>query len=273
MQALIKRFVDTCTPSVGLLYREFREKRRLSRPSLLTPLGVILAADKSIQRGEFEQDELQLFLDLLTKSSVCIDIGAHIGLYSCLAATRGKYAIAVEPLASNLTLLYRNLLANGLYDVEVYPVGLASKPGLRRLFGGGTGASFIAGWAATPERWSRMVPVTTLDVILGARFTGAQLVIKMDVEGFELEVLRGAQQALSMDPRPKWLVEICLNQLHCQRNKEFEEIFEVFWRNGYVAKTATTTPQLISREDVERWLHLRAVDFGSHNYLFVSPRD
>jgi len=233
-----------------------------------------LAADESIQRGEFEQDELQLFLEILAGSSVCVDVGAHIGLYSCLAAKRGKHAVAVEPLGSNLSLLYRNLVTNGFLDVEVYPVGLASKPGLRRLFGGGTGASFVAGWAATPERWSRTVPVTTLDIILGDRFTGIQLIIKVDVEGFELEVLRGAQQTLGMAPKPRWLVEICLGEYHpTGRNREFEEVFEVFWRNGYVARTADPTRRPISREDVKRWLHMGFVDFGSQNYLFVPSND
>jgi FkbM family methyltransferase len=102
--------------------------------------------------GAFETNEIAVFLKHLQNASVCFDIGANIGLYSCLAASQGKQVIAVEPSRSNLDLLYANLGCNGLLDVEVFPLGLSSKGGIKHLFGGGTGASFVSGWAGASEK-------------------------------------------------------------------------------------------------------------------------
>ena len=274
MRTLIKGVVDTLAPHLGRLYRQLRDERRQSQPSRPTAFGISLAGDASLKSGDFEKEELELFVELMTISAVCVDVGAHIGLYSCVAAKYGKHVVAVEPLQSNLSLLYRNLVTNGFLDVEVYPVGLASKAGLRQLFGGGTGASLIEGWAGTAKEWRRMVPITLLDTIAGMRFMGSQLIIKMDVEGSELEVLKGAQRTLAINPKPYWLVEIMLSENHpAGRNTSFQEIFEIFWGNGYEARTANLTRRLIARDDVTRWLRTGLVDFGSHNYLFVHSGD
>jgi FkbM family methyltransferase len=271
MVSFVKTFIDCRLPSVGRLYRQVREERRQGRRAAQTPFGFTLAGTVAMERGEFEQEEITLFQELLTSSRACVDIGANIGLYACLAASRNKHVVAVEPLSTNLSLLCRNLFSNGFLDVEVYPVGLSSRPGLKRLYGGGTGASFVAGWAKTPEAWSRIVPVTTLDVVLGDRFNGTQLVIKIDVEGFELEVLNGAGRTLTMSPPPYWLVEICFSEHYATGvNQHFLETFEIFWQHKYEARCADSGRRVIARDDVARWVQNGRVDFGSHNYVFCT---
>jgi FkbM family methyltransferase len=219
--------------------------------------------------GQFEIQETAVFLDQLTHCSTCIDVGANIGLYSCLAANLGKHVIAVEPLDSNLALLYRNLGSNDFVDVEIFPVALADCPGIRMLYGEGTGASLIPGWANTSTRWAKSIPISTLDIIVGQRFEGERILIKVDVEGLEEEVLRGASYVLARTPRPVWLVEICLDE-HFPNglNQRFSGTFELFWKHGYRAATADTEGRTVSPNDVQRWSRQRHVDFGSHNYLF-----
>jgi FkbM family methyltransferase len=46
----------------------------------------------------------------------------------------------------------------------------------------------------------------TLDDIVRGRFSGEQIAIKVDVEGYEAEVLRGAAAVLAMIPKPSWIV-------------------------------------------------------------------
>jgi FkbM family methyltransferase len=237
---------------------------------VMTPFGFELAGSDLMATGNFEKEEIDCFLQYIPAAAACIDVGANVGLYSCLAASRGKHVVAVEPLVSNLRVLLQNLFRNGFVNAEVYPLGLASAPGIARLYGGGTGASFLPGWAATPENWNRIVPLTTLDILTGARFDGRPLFIKVDVEGFELEVLKGSKRILAMDPKPIWMVEICLNE-HFRNglNDHFYETFELFWRHGYQSRVAVLQQRVVQPEDVARWMARGSVDFGSHNYLFV----
>jgi hypothetical protein len=127
----------------------------------------------------------------------------------------------------------------------------------------------LPGWAGTSEKSYKVVPVTTLDVIVNTRFDGLPILIKLDVEGFEIEVLKGGQRTLSLNPRPTWLVEIVLNEhFPGGLNNRYYETFEAFWRHGYHATTADEEQRPVNPDDVSRWTKQRSADFGSHNYLF-----
>jgi FkbM family methyltransferase len=270
IRSAAKRAVDSWMPSVGRAYRSLREERAALAPAVLTPFGFKLAGNTSMASGIFEKKEIDLFLKHLQRASTCIDIGANIGLYTCLAASHGKHVVAIEPMPSNLKFLYRNLVRNGFTDVEVFPLALSSSAGILRIFGDGTAASLLQGWAGAPEKSCKIVPVTTLDVIVNTRFDGLPLLIKLDVEGFETEVLKGGQRTMSLDPRPTWLVEIVLNEhFPGGLNDRFYETFEVFWRHGYHATTADDEQRPVQPDHVSRWVKQGSVDFGSHNYLFL----
>jgi FkbM family methyltransferase len=265
-----RNIVDSWLPEVGHTLRQLRDRRAATAPFVDTPYGFRLAGNRSMAEGDFEREEIDVFLKYLGKASICIDIGANIGLYTCLAASQGKKAIAVEPLNLNLQVLYRNLVENSLLDVEVFPFGLSGKPGVKCLYGNNTGASFVPGWAGAPSKWYEVVPVNTLDLIVNTRFESQPLLIKMDVEGFEYEVLSGAARALSMSPRPIWLVEINFGEnFPGGRNENFQKTFDLFWQRGYEARTANHEERVILPADVERWVKQGRVDFGSHNFLFV----
>ena len=269
IRSVAKRAVDSWMPSVGQAYRSLRDERAALAPGLATPFGFKLAGNTSMASGIFEKKEIDLFLKHLQRASTCIDIGANIGLYTCLAASHGKHVVAIEPMLSNLRFLYRNLVRNDFADVEVFPLALSSCGGVLRIFGDGTAASLLQGWAGASEKSYKIVPVTTLDVIVNTRFDGLPLLIKLDVEGFETEVLKGGQRTLSLDPRPTWLVEIVLNEhFPGGLNDRFYETFEVFWRHGYHATTADDEQRPVQPDHVSRWVKQGSVDFGSYNYLF-----
>jgi FkbM family methyltransferase len=265
-----RRIVDAWLPELGHAYRHLRDKRAAAAPLVDTPFGFKLTGNRLMADGKFEREEIDIFLKYLAKASVCIDIGANIGLYTCLAAARHKKVIVIEPLYLNLEVLYRNLVGNSLLDVEVFPIGLSTSAGIKRLYGNNTGASFLPGWAGAPDKWYEVVPVNTLDLIVNTRFDGQPLLIKIDVEGFEYDVLEGATHTLGLSPRPAWLVEVDLGgNFPGGRNDNFHRTFELFWQRGYEARTANREELLIRPSDVERWLRQGRVDFGSHNYIFI----
>ena len=268
---LLKRYLQKYCPSLAAslyTYRLVREMRRY--PLKLTPYGFRVMGNKAMQDGTFEPEETLLIRQCLGKASVFIDVGANIGFYACLARSLEKHVIAVEPCQQNLEFLYANLKANGWDDVEVHPVGLAAQPGMVSLYGAGTGASVIRTWAQSSGVLQQIIPTSTLDILLGDRFTGEQLMIKVDVEGGEFDVLQGAAKALDRSPSPIWLMEICLTEHFPDGiNPHFEAIFQRFWENGYEARTVGADSRVVTPEAVRGWVENRRRDFGYISYLFV----
>lgn len=267
----LRKSVDTFVPSVGYFYRSLRDAG-VAHQSRQTIYGFKLAGEPRIAASGFEADEARTFLELLESHDTVLDIGANIGFYSCLAASRGKHVISFEPLPRNLHFLYRNLWENKLHNTEVFPLGLAKQPGLHRLYGFGDMASFVTGWAQADRKRSALVPVTSLDRIVATRFQGQRVLIKLDVEGFELDVLAGAENTLALAPKPTWLVEILLRGevIPGGINTHFTDVFEMFWKHGYKCRTVNTDPQPISPADVSRWASNGSVEPESRNFLFFA---
>lgn len=244
----------------------------------MTPYGFSVIAGNSahhrlMQAGTFESDEVSLIADFLQRSDVFVDIGANIGFYSCLARSLGKHTVAIEPQGQNLRYLYANLLANDFSDAEVFPLGLSRQPGVETLYGvSSTGASMIPGWAAQPRRFRKTIPVSTLDILLGARFEGQRLFIKLDVEGFEYQVLRGSGMVLSMHPQPTWMVEICLSEYHPGgRNPHYRDTFAMFFDAGYEVRTADQHRAPIGVAEIARRASEGRSQSTAINYLMVPP--
>jgi FkbM family methyltransferase len=267
---LIKQQLKMHCPSVAAslhLYRILREMNRYSPK--LTPYGFTLMGNQLMQEGIFEPEESALIIKYLKKASVFIDIGANIGFYICLARYLNKYPIAIEPSPQNLNLLYANLTANGWHDVEVYPLGMAAKPGIVPLYGGGTGASLVESWANNSGVLQQTISTSTLDILLGDRFQGKPLLIKVDVEGAEYSVLQGAASTLARTPAPHWILEICFTEhFPSGINPHFEAIFRLFWEHGYTARAVGPDDREVTPEVVERWVRQRQRDFGYVSYLF-----
>jgi FkbM family methyltransferase len=257
--------------------RDIRDSYLLkSRRSVDTPYGFRLKGSSSshhlnMQLGIFEEDETALMRQYMSQSDVFIDVGANIGFYTCLARSLEKHVISVEPLSRNLSYLYDNLIDNKWNDVEVFPIGLSNKPGLAILYGASsTGASLIRNWAGASQRFKRIIALSTLDILLGNRFEGKKLFIKIDVEGMEYPVLLGAIRTLTMTPKPTWLLEICLNEFYPSGiNPNYLATFELFWQHGYEIRTADQYKRLIQPSDIQRWVKAGSCDSGVINYVFI----
>jgi FkbM family methyltransferase len=266
-----RKTVDTYAPSFGRQYRLLRDATNRRRP-IPTKYGFTLAGDPSMANYECESNEIEVFRELMEIHDIVLDIGANVGLYSCLAASYGKHAIAFEPSSRNLNFLYKNLWDNKFFDVEVFPLGLAGQCGLGRIYGYGGIASFVPGWAQAREAQSCLVPLTTLDTIAAGRFQNEKLLIKMDVEGFELDVLAGAVKTLGMSPKPTWLVEILLRGevLPGGISGRFAETFEMFWKHGYRCRMLDAARTPVNPADVRRWVANGYVDSETHDFHFFA---
>jgi FkbM family methyltransferase len=131
------------------------------------------------------------------KPDVFIDVGANLGLYSCVLGHLGLVprVIAFEPDRQNFARLNANLALNGLSDrVETHEAAVGARFGTATLLpspAANRGMSRIGGETADG---SYEVAVLALDEVVP--HIGRRIAIKIDVEGYEDEVLSGATQLL-----------------------------------------------------------------------------
>jgi len=136
-----------------------------------------------------------------------IDIGAHVGTYAWTCGKKARHTYAFECSPKTFCYLAANVALQGLEErISVYPFAIGSSEGkssyyIRSEDGGGNGVQYLS--EADNERDSLIVQMRTLDSF-NLRNIGF---IKIDVEGFELEVLKGAEETLSRNGYPKILFE------------------------------------------------------------------
>ena len=176
VKPIIERF-----PKLAMIYRYLRDSNQIYDEPQKTRMGFKLVGNKSMQSGQFEPEETKIVKQIIPNIDVVINVGANIGYYCCIALSQKKYVIAFEPINHNLRYLLRNIKANNWEsEIEVYPMALSNKKaGVIEIYGGGTGASLVKGWAGTPEQYVTLVPSTTLENVLGSRLLGKNKKLKL----------------------------------------------------------------------------------------------
>lgn len=155
------------------------------------------------QKGVYEEELTDLLLELpLRGGDVVLDVGANIGWFSLLLDRRAPDGVSIyafEPEPLNFGLLSENLELNGAGGVVPIQKAVSDEEGRRSLFvypdknRGRHSLAPIPGAAGSVE-----VPTTTLDRVWRDRGLDGRSVrlLKIDVEGFECAVLRGASEIL-----------------------------------------------------------------------------
>jgi FkbM family methyltransferase len=161
----------------------------------------------SLTAGDYERAEFEALDRALRPGMVVVDVGANVGLHSVFFAARvgpaGK-VIALEPEPDNYRYLTDNVRRNGLTNVDAVLAGAGAREAamtLNLLPGGMGGHSFAPVDGGTPIE----VRVVRLDDFLPQRTARVDLV-KIDVEGFEVQVVAGLMETLARD-RPTLLIE------------------------------------------------------------------
>jgi FkbM family methyltransferase len=169
--------------------------------------AISLAEYHYLRDGNPETDESRLIERLARPGMTVVDVGANHGMFSLEAAllVGGEGVVhAFEPTPSTRALLQNNLAVNGLTTVKIFPSALGDTPGTARLRVHRE-LSGLNTLAARDITWNRKtlhadevidVPVTTLDAHAEAEGLGRIDFLKIDVEGFELGVIRGARGLL-----------------------------------------------------------------------------
>jgi FkbM family methyltransferase len=150
--------------------------------------------------GERVLEERNVVASLLRPGMTVVDVGANIGYYLLLfqrSTGAGGCVICVEPSAENLPELKLNIAANPVGRIELHEVAIGESEGEIGLRSGiNSGVVKIAEGA-------HVVRVVPLDAIVGERVD----VLKIDVEGYEGQVLAGATALIARD-RPAIFLEL-----------------------------------------------------------------
>lgn len=153
----------------------------------------------SVLVNRCESQELNLLHSLVPRGVVGFDLGANVGLFSLLLSRRCRQVYAFEPLPRNVGYLERTLAANRVRNVTVVPWAVSDALSLRTLEEGENCAlGRLAQGGAQPT-------VTVSCDHFAERYGVYPGVIKVDVEGAEAAVLRGAQRLLA-ETKPLVLV-------------------------------------------------------------------
>jgi FkbM family methyltransferase len=192
----------------------------------------------------YETKSTKIWLESARKSRCILDIGAHTGIYSILAALENPKAeiAALEPSPVNFGRLVTNVRGNHLNNVMPMHAAVSIKRGYER-FGTPTQQWYLStGGKLSPERAKEVSMVKT---ICGDQFDGVDL-IKMDTEGNELNCLKGMTDTLRN--KPDILFE-------CSSDKE--EIFDILHTAGYriysvddKEKTVTQVAKALETNDI-----------------------
>jgi FkbM family methyltransferase len=157
-----------------------------------------------------EYDDMMFALRYLKPGESCLDVGSNIGFYSLLASSvnGGAPVLAFEPHPIACKRLRENAALNGLDNIRVVEAAIGDVAGSGRF----TTNLFDQNRIATTEDAgvSAMVPLTTLDAVLhDQRIHPSEVgLVKIDTEGFEAHVLRGATSLIDSTPGPVWIVEL-----------------------------------------------------------------
>lgn len=142
----------------------------------------------------------------LSPTDVCIDIGANVGYYALQEARLAKYVYAIEPVSESVESLCRNIRANGYQNIEVHQLACGSRCGRdvinvskkRNL------SSMVAGDREYVNQQS--VEMVSLDKFVEGK--ALPDFVRMDVEGYEYEIVKGMSKILSTNRPMKLFIEM-----------------------------------------------------------------
>ena len=166
--------------------------------------------------GDFEPHMVELFRCVAEGSKLILDVGANIGCTALLFGDMADQVHVFEPSPTTFAYLQRNVQANGKGNVTLHNFGLGAEAMVSTITFAPNNRSggFVSDQTkANADHLSEQIEIRTLDGFLAGAALAAPDFIKIDVEGFEGHVLRGAAATLARH-RPVIVLELnhwCLN--------------------------------------------------------------
>lgn len=154
----------------------------------------------------YHEEELVFLRETIAPEDLFVDVGANIGVYSMVAAARGARVVAFEPFPQAREAFLENVTLNGCADrVTVHPCALSDERSTMTLTTDLESSNHLVVGAGS----GLTVDVRLLDEVLSNdALSGRRVaIVKVDAEGFDANVLRGARRILT-EQKPCVIVEV-----------------------------------------------------------------
>lgn len=263
---------------VRRLFESIKFRSRTQRPILCsTEYGVDIVLepflDKGVEEsifrtGTYERGTLSVIQNVLKPGDRFVDIGANVGLMTLVAAKTigaGGRVDSFEPLPEIRRLLELSIEQNRFSNIFLHELALGSAPSrmaIHRHPEVNRGSASLA-WTSQ-ENDSLDICLETLDRTIYNLSSQPIAMMKIDVEGWELEVLRGGISTLAREPQPVLCIEF--SRLHPLQGGKPEDMIEFLSKLGYqpyrLQKSKSAPSPLIS---------VNIENIPDHDNLFFFP--
>lgn len=223
---------------------------------------------QGVQEGD--RGEIKLLKSLFSSSDTFLDIGGNVGVFSLIAAKRLTLGAvhAFEPSAYHLSKFKDNLLLNKYENIWIHPVALSNRSQLSKLYfpGAVPGVPKNTGMASRfpfdqPPSEVEDIECVRLDDYLQSISIPRVDIIKIDVEGSEIDVLLGAIKTIGGN-RPHVVMEINLEHLS-RAGRNAQEVIDYWNALRYCIYTIGHEAELKPIRS--------ATDFAAHQNIYCNP--
>lgn len=259
-------FFKKIKEKIRALNNKRRENRLLRQACRMLPQGFLFSGrSQYFSKLGYEPFQTSLISEVLKEISTFINVGAHHGYYCCLALSKNINTIAFEPHPMNAAMLEKHISANKFSkDFKLIKAAVGSVEGTLELHGGGFTASLLNIHPNTPSEERQTVSVVKLESML--ELGDSTTLILMDVEGYELEALKGSIQL--MRSKPYWIIEVLSNH---GNDTPFSEVFSFMESHNYEAWAIDEEKKHIAKfpSSLAKSIEVESRHIAYSNFLFV----
>ena len=276
VQATINHLVGALRRAAG---RRYFQKR------IYDYLMLLDLEDRGISRtlllfGERELEHKEMLERVVRPGMTVLDIGANIGYYALMELGRigaTGTLIAVEPSPSNVELLKHNLALNGYQNIEVHQAAISDQSGVKQFFlsemsnlntfhNTGSGSLHLSGKTID-------VRIATIPEIMAGRKPD---LIRMDVEGHEVEIFRGLIPAIERgEMAPMVIFETHLSRYGADHDIEvpLRRLFALGYRVSLAGSSWEQGTAIIESKGYKSVMSIRSDGFERALFTDIAPED
>lgn len=194
------------------------------------------------------QPAMVAYNHVLKNAKMCFDVGANIGITTLWLAKNSEQVIAFEPIVENVKRLQENIETNYAKNIVVEQKIVSDNDGTKEInFTSAYGHHSMGKPNHSIIIEKRKIQSVTLDNYCKQHRINTIDCLKIDVEGFELEVLKGAETMLKSN-QIKCVIFEQSNQQMIENGKDVLEVYNFLSNYGFSIQN--TALKMLSPDDI-----------------------